>query len=236
MRTYNHSQHAFILTLSFFLFSFGTTNCSSLLSEKALLSTPTLPSIAIKPVQATPTVSSTFTAIAAPELTPTQPTLSGFLFSADIEDPLLAEAIQSALPEQIGVVGFGGHSFCSYALLMPLQTTANGDVQAYLQVFCNEFYLEEGTLWQGTGISVPVAFTLAKQGEVWYVIESQRPKMGNWGESLREIFPPEALRLLINSTPDEISRHNAVINILYQKNIHQASEFYGLPFVPTPAG
>jgi hypothetical protein len=234
MRTYFSSWNTFVFLLLFFVILFGIASCVSLSSNKVLFPTAILPTITITP-QTVPTINSTPTPMVAPEMTPTYPALTGFLFPSDVDDPLLAEAIQTSLPEQIGIVSFGGHSFCSYALLMPLQTAVNGDVHAYLQVLCIEYYLKDGALWQGAGISVPIVFTLTRQDDTWSVVDFQRPKMGNWGESLSQIFPPEALRLLTNSTPDEILRHNAVIDILYQKNVQQATEFYGVPFVPTPA-
>jgi hypothetical protein len=235
MKSHGAFQHKFILTWSFLIMLFTALSCVPLSTNKVASFTPTSPVITTMPVQVTPFITFTFTVTVALEATPTPPALSDYLFPSDIKDPLLAATIQTALPEQIGVVGFGGQSFCSYALLMPLQTTAKGETQAYLQVLCDEFFVKEGVLSRGTGVSAPVAFTLAKQGDGWHVVNSQRPKMGNWGESLREIFPPQALRLLINLGSAEISRHNAVMDILYQNNIQQATESYGLPFVPTPA-
>jgi len=235
MRRRENPRHASLLTLSFLLIVFGVTNCAHPLHRDVVLSTVTLPFATITPMQASPTAMSTFTAIPALGLTPTQIALSGYLFSSAIEDPLLAEAIQTALPERIGTVGFGGHSFCSYALLMPLQTTIEGEIHAYLQVLCVEFYVKDRVLQEGSGTSEPVALTLRRQAETWHVIELRTPELGNWGPSIRKIFPPEALPLIFGSTWDDILRQNAVGKILYQDNVRQATAFFGLPFVPTPA-
>lgn len=234
MNSSNHLFRALILTLLFFLFASGATNCSSRLSNTTGAPTPITPSPAPPSVQTTSSAIFTPPVTATLYSTPAPLAQPDFRFSAGVEDPQLAEAIQITLQEKTGLAVFGGRPFCSYALLMPLQTTMDGKTQAYLQVLCIEFYLKDGALLQGTGISIPAALSLSRQNDGWHVVEYRRPQTGNWGESLREIFPPEALDLLIMSTPDEILRHNAVVDMLFQKNLRQALDFYGMPFMPTP--
>lgn len=164
-----------------------------------------------------------------PSLTPTSLAHDGYLFPSAIEDPIIAEVIHLALTERIGIASFGGEPFCSYELLMPLQTDADGTIKAYLQVLCKEFYNDCGVLLRGTGISVPVALTLEEREEGWSV-EHQTPKYGSaGGVSIYDIFPSQAWPLL--SAPTHRTADGKTFS---QNNIQQAEDYFGLPANPTP--
>ena len=163
-----------------------------------------------------------------PSLTPTTLAHDGYLFPSDVEDPIITEVIQLALTDRIGIAGFGGEPFCSYELLMPLQTDTDGIIKAYLQVLCNEFYDYYGVLLRGTGISGPVALTLEKREEGWSV-EHQTPEVGNWGPSIREIFPSQTWPII--SAPTGRTADGKTFS---QNNIQQAEDYFGLPVNPTP--
>jgi len=161
-------------------------------------------------------------------LTPTSQADGGTLFPPVIEDPMIAEVIQLALTDRIGIASFGGVPFCSYELLMPLQTKADGTIKVFLQVLCQEYYKDHGVLQSGTGISIPVALTLDEREAGWYV-EHQTPEAGNWGPSLREIFPPQSWPRI--SAPTGLTADGKTLS---QNNIQQAEEYFGLLVNPTP--
>jgi hypothetical protein len=158
----------------------------------------------------------------------TQLANDGYLFPSDIEDPMIAEVIHLALTDRIGIASFGGEPFCSYELLMPLHTDVNGTIKVYLQVLCQEYYENNGDLQSGTGISIPVALTLEEREEGWSV-EHQTPEAGNWGPSLREIFPSQSWPRISDPTG-----RTADGKTLTQNNIQQAEEYFGLLVDPTP--
>ena len=162
-------------------------------------------------------------------LTPTSLADDDTLFSPAIDDPIIAEVIQFALVDRIGVASFGGEPFCSYELFMPLQTETDGTIKAYMRVRCQEFYEDCGALLRGTGISVPVALTLEEREEGWSV-EHQTPTYGSaGGVSIYDIFPPQAWPRI--SAP---TGRTADGKTLSQNNIQQAEEYFGLPVNPTP--
>jgi hypothetical protein len=118
---------------------------------------------------------------------------------------------------------------------MPIQKDSEGRTRVYIWTLCNEFFVESGILQKGSGISVPVALTLEERPEGWNV-EINRPVTGNWGPSIKAIFPLETWKLLFASEPSEIEYRNALLEPLSQNNIRQATEIFGLSFEPTPKG
>jgi len=161
----------------------------------------------------------------APSADLTQLANDGYIFPSAIEDPIIAEVIQLALTDRIGIASFGGEPFCSYALLMPLQTDTDGTIKAYVWVFCQEFYEQNGALQRGTGSSVAAALTLEERVEGWSV-EFQRPISGNqYWTSIQEIFPTQTWDLIQRKT---------CVGTLLQNTVQAAEDSFGLPVNPTP--
>jgi hypothetical protein len=150
-------------------------------------------------------------------------------FPTVIEDPILAEVVQIALTSRVGIASFGGELFCSYALLVPLQISNDGKTTAYTVVACSEFYVQNGVLQRGTSLDIPIALTLEEWVDGWNV-EIERPKVGNWGPSIREIFPPETWPLIFASDSSAMTLRNALYTDLFEDNIQQAVQAFGLPF------
>ncbi len=227
MSILNHSRGLFIVSL--FYLAFSMASCSPD-ARSAIASPPSTSDHAVK--EPTPLATSYSTSLPgtwpSPSLTPTSLAYDGSLFPSGIEDPIIAEVIQLALTDRIGIASFGGEPFCSYELLMPLQIDAKGTIKVYLQVSCNEFYEKSGVLLRGTGISIPVALTLEEREEGWSV-ENQTPEAGNWGPSIHEIFPSQTWPII--SAP---TGHTADGKSFSQNNIQQAEDYFGLPVNPTP--
>jgi len=214
-----HIRSRGLFFVSLFFLAVSVISCSPALDSAITTPTSTSDKAIIEP---------TLFATSYSTLTPTSQADGGDRFPPFIEDPMIAEVIQTALVERIGIANFGGEPFCSYELLLPVHTEADGTIKAYLQVLCKEFYESSGVLLRGTGISVPVALTLDEREEGWSV-EHQMPEAGNWGSSMREIFPSQAWPII--AAPTGRTSDGKTFS---QNNIEQAEEYFGLLVNPTP--
>lgn len=170
-----------------------------------------------------------------PRLATGTPTAVGsYLYSKDLKDPVLAAAIQAVMLERFGDANFGGRPFCSFLLFAPPQADASGTISLYLEYLCQEYYLVNGILEEGSGGAQPVALRMAKRTGGWEVLECWTPQRGNWGPSIRAVFPPETWALVFTPDSQAIARRNAAGHVVAQEVLRQADEFYGLPYVPTP--
>lgn len=109
--------------------------------------------------------------------------------------------VKDYLEENIGNSGFGGEVFCAYEILG--EEKLGILVNEYLWVMCQEFYLKEGNLKEGTGSSLPVAFVLQEEGDSYKVIDCKIPQSGaEYGQDIREIFPEEYHAKIFPQPPD----------------------------------
>lgn len=225
-----HIRSRGLFFVSLFFLAVSVISCSPALDSAIATPTSTSDIAIIEPTLLATSYSTLTPAFirTTPSLTPSPPTYDGTLFPPNIEDPVIAEVIQTALIERIGIASFGGVPFCSYELLIPVQTKADGTIKVFLQVLCQEYYEDYGVLQSGTGISIPVALTLDEREEGWYV-EHQTPEAGNWGPSLREIFPSQSWPRI--SAPTGLTADGKTLS---QNNIQQAEEYFGLLVNPTP--
>ena len=220
-----NSRGLFILSL--FFLGVSVISCTPS-TQNAAATQPSTSDAAI--LESTPFATSYLTLTpsvteSAPSADLTQLANDGYIFPSGIEDPIVAEVIQLALTDRIGIASFGGEPFCSYALLMPLQTDTDGTVKAYVWVFCQEFYERNGALQRGTGSSVAAALTLEERVEGWSV-EFQRPISGNqYWTSIQEIFPTQTWDLI---------QRNTLVGTLLQNTVQAAEDSFGLPVNPTP--
>jgi hypothetical protein len=157
-----------------------------------------------------------------------------YLYPKDLNDPVLVAAIQAVVLERFGDANFGGRPFCSFMLFAPPRADASGTISLYLEYLCQEFYIVNGILEEGSGGTQPVALRMAKGTEGWEVLECWTPQRGNWGPSIRSVFPPETWALVFTPDSRAIGRRNAAGHVVGQEVLRQADEFYGLPYVPTP--
>ncbi len=144
-----------------------------------------------------------------------------YLLPSDIDEEI-ANVIQLALEKRLSPTAYRGKRFFSYVLLKPPEETEDGVIKAFLFVENRVFYVDRGELKEGGGGDIPAVVIMEKKENGWRV-EVQTPVPGEWGSSIREIFPEELLPLIFHSPPIP---YEAI-----EKNIiQQAEEHFGLAF------
>ena len=100
------------------------------------------------------------------------------------------ENIEDYLVTNIGISAFGGEVFCAYE---PLKTEQGVEGTIYIWALCLEYYLEQGSLIPGSGVSSPVALRIQEKNGHYEVIGHLVPRDGTYyGPDVRAIFPPGA--------------------------------------------
>lgn len=100
----------------------------------------------------------------------------------------LKDVTKNYLVQQFGETGFGGKSFCAFKLLDIEQK--GDDVNEYVYTVCQEYYLKNDELKQGTGSGLPVALQLRKEGASYKVISHKAPGDGaRYSRDIEEFFP-----------------------------------------------
>jgi hypothetical protein len=107
-----------------------------------------------------------------------------------IDEPPGEDFLQRYLENTLESPGFGGKMFCTYELY---GKEPKGQRQLfYLWAFCMEYYVKQGFLQEGAGVSMPVALVSlpSRHGDL---IETHfQPVDGeDYGNSIRAIFPPK---------------------------------------------
>lgn len=100
----------------------------------------------------------------------------------------LKDVTKNYLVEKLGETGFGGRPFCAYKVM---DIERNGDdINEYVYAGCQEYYLKDGQLTKGTGLSLPVALLVRKQGSGYAVISHRIPGDGaQFSRDVEKIFP-----------------------------------------------
>ena len=100
------------------------------------------------------------------------------------------ENIEDYLVTNIGISGFGGEVFCAYE---PLNAEQGAEGKIYLWALCLEYYLEQGSLIPGSGVSSPVALRIQEKNGHYEVIGHLVPRDGTYyGPDVRAVFPQSA--------------------------------------------
>ena len=88
--------------------------------------------------------------------------------------------------------GFGGKMFCTYEFY---GKEPQGNKQhLYLWAFCMEYYVKQGVLREGTGISLPVVLVTVPSCHGDLIETHFKPLDGeDYGNSIRSLFPPKYL-------------------------------------------
>lgn len=129
--------------------------------------------------------------------------------------------VRSYLETNIESPNSGGRMFCSYELLG--KDTGHRTENIYLWTTCMEYYVKNGTLFQGTGVSLPVMLTAEKSFRGYRIRKHIIPREGeDYGESIKRIFPP-IYHSLIFTDNDE---YNKRATDLLQETEQIAKEFY----------
>jgi hypothetical protein len=138
---------------------------------------------------------------------------------------LPANTILDYLVVNIGISTFGGKVFCAYE---PLNAQQETNRKIYLWVLCQEYYVEEGALIAGTGISVPVALLYQEQNGTYKIVDYRVPRDGiYYGPDVREVFPPSSWFQIMPRNKNEIDSYNNRVRELEQETEREAKSYYG---------
>jgi len=106
-----------------------------------------------------------------------------------VSEALINEQLENYL-SQVLETNYGGKVFCSHHLYGYDEEKPAGLVKAYVWAYCEEYYLENGKLKMGSGVSEPVLVTLELENGALMVKNHQPPRDGElYAPSIREMFP-----------------------------------------------
>lgn len=106
-----------------------------------------------------------------------------------VSEALINEQLENYLP-QILETNYGGKVFCSHHLYGYDEEKSTGLVKTYVWAYCEEYYLDNGQLKMGSGVSEPVLVTLELENGALMVKSHQPPRDGElYAPSIREMFP-----------------------------------------------
>ena len=92
------------------------------------------------------------------------------------------------LVKNVGNIGSRGKMFCVYTVL-DIEPQSSG-VNEYVFTLCQEYYLSNGELKDGTGTDLPVALFLQRSDDGYKVVDSKIPGPGDeyWAD-IKKFFP-----------------------------------------------
>lgn len=130
-----------------------------------------------------------FRAFANDQLSPKDAELA-----AELKDP-----IDAYLQQKLGETGFSGRTFCAHKVFAIDQS---GDqIHAYIYGVCQEYYLKGQDLTKGTGLALPAALLVQKDGNQYRIVSHEMPHDGSsFSADVERIFPPN-IRKQIYSAP-----------------------------------
>jgi len=119
--------------------------------------------------------------------------------------------------------GFGGKMFCTYEIY---GKESQGNKQhLYLWAFCMEYYVKQGVLREGTGVSLPVVLVSIPSCHGDMIETHFKPADGeDYGNSIRALFPPKYLPAIF--APGDA--YNRRADTLQQKARENAGIYYRL--------
>jgi Putative amidase domain len=96
--------------------------------------------------------------------------------------------IKTYLEQNVGEIGFEGKTFCAHKVLGIDQS---GDqIDAYIYAMCQEYYLKGQDLTKGTGLALPVALLVQRNGTQYRVVSHETPGDGaRFSADVERIFP-----------------------------------------------
>jgi hypothetical protein len=96
--------------------------------------------------------------------------------------------IKTYLEQHISETGFGGKPFCEYDVLGIEQ---NGEqFHTYIYAICQEYYLKGQDLTKGTGLALPIALLMQKDGTQYRVLSHESTRDGaEFSVDVERIFP-----------------------------------------------
>ena len=106
---------------------------------------------------------------------------------AALRSTLDAADIESYLATGVGISGFGGRVFCAYE---PLDAQQAASGKLFIWALCQEYYVEEGALALGSGLSLPVELLLEEKNGGKKIVGHAVPRDGAYfGRDVRATFP-----------------------------------------------
>lgn len=119
--------------------------------------------------------------------------------------------------------GFGGKMFCTYELYG--KEPQGNKQQLYLWAFCMEYYVKQGMLQEGTGVSLPVVLVSIPSCHGDLIETHFKPVEGeDYGNSIRVLFPPKYLPAIF--APGDA--YNRRADTLQKKSRQNARMYYHL--------
>ena len=124
------------------------------------------------------------------------------------------DVIDKYLVGRIGATSEAGAVFCDFEPLAPMiQRGSSYDV--YLWALCQEYFIRDGGLQEGTGSSLPIALTLEQRGSGCVVKQGRIPgEVAQSQELVREYFPEPAWAGIEPRTDEEVEAYNARVQRL----------------------
>lgn len=120
-----------------------------------------------------------------------------------VSEALINEQLENYLP-QVLETNYNGQVFCAHHLYGYDEEKATNMVKAYVWAYCEEYYLENGKLKMGSGVSEPVRVTLELQNGALKIQTHQEPREGElYAPSIREMFPANYADEAIQGYPVE---------------------------------
>jgi len=133
------------------------------------------------------------------------------------------ENIEAYLETNIGLSGFGGEVFCDYE---PLNAEQGEGDNIYLWAMCLEYYLKQGKLTLGSGISLPVVLQIERINDHYEIVRHLSPGDGSFfGQDVRVSFPKSAWPQIMPESEDDISEYNSRAERL-EKKIEEKARYY----------
>lgn len=141
-------------------------------------------------------------------------------------DPILDESVNDYLVNHIGFTSHDGTVFCAYELLN-VARAPEGDI--YLWALCQEYYLDQGSLTPGGGISLPVALQKQENNERPEIVGHLIPGDGShYGPDVRVIFPRSTWKQIMPQGEEGINQYNTRASRLQEETRQQAREYYSM--------
>lgn len=135
----------------------------------------------------------------------------------------LRKNIQDYLQNHIESPNFGGKMFCSYELFGTEMKDSKEYI--YLWTLCMEYYIKNGNLLNGTGVSMPVVLIAIRSHQGSKIVKHQKPVDGEgYSKSITEMFPKKYHKNIFAETKE----YNRRAESLMKDTERQARIYYKL--------
>jgi len=140
-----------------------------------------------------------------------------------IVEPQSEDFLQRYLENNLESPGFGGKMFCTYELYG--KEPKGKRQELYLWAYCMEYYVKQGLLREGTGVSMPVVLVSIPSCHGDLIETHYRPVDGDdYGNSIRKLFPQKFLPAIFAAG----DAYNRRAETLQQKARQNAGIYYHL--------